>query len=54
MTKYHCAKLKKKLMGRFQVTLVSDGRTDAWTDMHEFIGPFQLEPEVQKARLWES
>ena len=28
LTKFHFAKLKKKLISRFQATLVSDGHTD--------------------------
>ena len=27
-------------MSAFQAKLVSDGRTDTWTDKHEFIGTF--------------
>ena len=49
LTKYHCVKLKKTLISRFQATLFqTDGHTHTWTDKHELIDLFRLKSGDQK------
>ena len=53
--KYHCAKFLKKTNEQisFQATLVSDGQmVDGHTEMHEFIGPFQLKTKNPSKKMY--
>ena len=46
-TKYHRAKFPKKLVTGFQPTRISDERTHARRDKHEFTRPLRLKPGVE-------
>ena len=46
-TKYHRAKFPKKLVTGFQPTRISDERTHARRDKHEFTRSLRLKPGVE-------